>query len=566
MRRPIARGLLAVLVLLVTDARAAEEVVTGTLSVSEGQAVVEMTVSPGWHVNAHDPPDDFLVPTTLTVRPPDGMRASEVVYPEPVERRLAFGGERPLRLYAGRVRFTARLDGTPAPNAGPLRAALRYQACNDSRCLPPRTLELVAPGGPASAARAGELGVGPSEIRVGDWIESSGYALTFLWVAFLGLALNLTPCVYPLISVTVAFFGGATGAAGRPVVRALAYVLGICLTFSGLGVAAALTGSMFGAALQRPAVLTTIALILVLLAAGNLGLYTLRVPAPLMRRAGRVGEGVLGAFFMGLTMGIVAAPCIGPIVVALLLFVGARQSVALGFALFFTLAVGMGTPYVALAAAAGRFRRLPRAGAWLEWIERAFAFLLLGLAVYFLAPLLRPATVRAAYAFVGVAAGIVLGFLSGGGRRTARWSRQLAGLVLVGVSLGWLISADAGSPITWTPFSDDALARARAAGRPVLIDVGADWCLPCREMERTTFRDPAVVRAAAAFATFKIDATASDDRVQAILERFNVPGVPTYLLLDATGHERRRFIGIVAASELLGAMQEVAPPVKARGG
>ena len=138
--------------------------------------------------------------------------------------------------------------------------------------------------------------------------------------------------------------------------------------------------------------------------------------------------------------------------------------------------------------------------------------------------------------------------------------------MLVGVSLGWLISADAGSPITWTPFSDDALARARAAGRPVLIDVGADWCLPCREMERTTFRDPAVVRAAAAFATFKIDATASDDRVQAILERFNVPGVPTYLLLDATGHERRRFVGIVAAPELLGAMQEVAPPVKARGG
>ena len=163
MRRPIARGLLAVLVLLVTDARAAEEVVTGTLSVSEGQAVVEMTVSPGWHVNAHDPRDDFLVPTTLTVRPPDGMRASEVVYPEPVERRLAFGGERPLRLYAGRVRFTARLDGTPAPNAGPLRAALRYQACNDSRCLPPRTLELVARGGPASAVRAGELSVGPSE-------------------------------------------------------------------------------------------------------------------------------------------------------------------------------------------------------------------------------------------------------------------------------------------------------------------------------------------------------------------------------------------------------------------
>src|SRR5439155_25550914 len=327
-----------------------------------------------------------------------------------------------------------RLDGMPAADAVPLRARLRYQACNDSRCLPPRTLELVARSGARAAGavdgRAATLAGG----RVGDWIEQSGYALTFLWVAFLGLALNLTPCVYPLISVTIAFFGGSTGAVGRPVVRAVAYVLGICLTFSALGVAAALTGSMFGAALQRPAVLAATAMVLVLLAASNLGLYTLRVPSPLLQRVGRVGEGIPGAFFMGLTMGIVAAPCIGPIVVALLLFVGARQSVALGFALFFTLAVGMGTPYVALAAAAGRFRRLPRAGAWLEWIERAFAFLLLCLAVYFLVPLLRPATVRAAYAFVGVAAGIVLGFLSGGGPGTAR--RPCVGIVAAPELLG----------------------------------------------------------------------------------------------------------------------------------
>src|SRR5439155_572591 len=154
MRRPIAPGLLAALVLLAPGARAAEDVDSATLAGAEGQAIVEVTVAPGWHVNAHDPRDDFLVPTTLTLLPPDGMRAGEVVYPEPVERRLAFGGDHALRLYTGRVRFTARLEGTPAAGAGPLRAALRYQACNDSRCLPPRTLELVARGAPASG-RAG---------------------------------------------------------------------------------------------------------------------------------------------------------------------------------------------------------------------------------------------------------------------------------------------------------------------------------------------------------------------------------------------------------------------------
>src|SRR5439155_648656 len=128
---------------------------------------------------------------------------------------------RPLRLYSGRVRFTARLEGTPAADAAPLRARLRYQACNDSRCLPPRTLELVARDerGATNEDRGAATVAGG---RVSDWIEQSGYALTFLWVAFLRLALNLTPCVYPLISVTIAFFGGSTGAVGRPVGRAVA--------------------------------------------------------------------------------------------------------------------------------------------------------------------------------------------------------------------------------------------------------------------------------------------------------------------------------------------------------
>src|SRR5262249_53759604 len=155
------------------------------------------------------------------------------------------------------------------------------------------------------------------------------------WIALLGVALNLTPCVYPLISVTVAFFGGRTATEHRHTVRrALVYVVGICLSFSALGVVAALTGSLFGAALPRPAVLAALALVLVALAGINFGLYQAPVPAALLQRLGRVGEGDIGAFFMGLTMGIVAAPCIGPVVLALLLFVGARQSPALGFALF----------------------------------------------------------------------------------------------------------------------------------------------------------------------------------------------------------------------------------------
>jgi len=552
MRRAGAVAVLVGLSVAVSAAPPPEDVVRAKLTAGGGQAVVEATITPGWHVNAHQPRDEFLIPTTVTLTPPAGVRAGPVEYPRPVERRLKFGGETTLLLYDGTVRFTATLEGAPAAGSGRLEAALRFQACDDSRCLPPRTLDLVAAlDAPAPLGAAAPPAGGQNQVA--GWIARWGYPLTFLWVALVGVALNLTPCVYPLISVTVAFFGGRTGAEEvHTLRRALLYVLGICVTFSTLGVTAALTGSLFGSALQRPAVLAAIALVLAGLAGSNFGFYQLRVPSPLMQRLGRVGEGDLGAFFMGLTMGVVAAPCIGPAVLALLLFVGAQQSVALGFALFFVLGLGLGAPYLALASLAGRLRVLPRAGAWLEWVERVFGFLLLGLALYFVAPLLPDAWVRVTTVLLLVTAGVVLGFLGPATPPAMRWPRRAGGIALVAFGLVGLLGAETESPIAWVPFSDEALAR----GRPVLIDFEAAWCLPCREMDRTTFRDPAVVRAAADFVMVKVDVTTEDERSSALSSRFGVAGVPTLVLLGPDGRERGRFARLVGAAEMLRAMDE----------
>jgi thiol:disulfide interchange protein DsbD len=567
MHRPT-RGVLLLVIAAAAPVAAGEaDVVRGRLTVSHGRATVEATIAPGWHVNAHRPRDKFLIPTTLEVKPPPGVRAGDVVYPEPVERRLAVAGEEPVLLYDGTVRFTAPLEGEAAPGGPPVRASLRYQACDDTRCLPPRTLELTAT---AEAAARGGASDGPffgGEHAVAAAIERWGYALTFLWVALLGLALNLTPCVYPMISVTVAFFGGRTGTDERRAVgRAILYVLGVCLTFSTLGVAAALTGSLFGAALQRPAVLGAIALLMAALALANFGLYQVRLPAGVTTWAGRTGEGAFGALFMGLTMGVVAAPCIGPIVAALLLFVGARQSAGLGFALFFALGLGMGTPYLGLAMLAGRLRRLPRAGAWLAWMERLFGFVLLGLALHFAGPLLSPAWQRVAWTLLLVVAGVVLGFLGPHGGRVLGWAKAAGGAAVVAVGLGGLLVAEAESPIGWTAFSEDALARELAGGRPVFIDFQAEWCLPCREMDRTTFRDPAVVEAANAFAMFRADVTEQDDHATALMDRFGVAGVPTYVLLGPDGRVRRRLVGFVPAADMRDAMEDLTPGAAGRHG
>ncbi len=557
--RPLRRLLPALLLVAVPWlAWAASDPVRARLTATPTEAVVEMTIAPGWHVNAHQPRDDFLIPTTLELRPAPGQSAGQVAWPEPVERTLAFAPGTPLLLYEGTVRLAAPLTG-PAAAGGPLpRAALRYQACSDTTCLPPRTLELVAeqPGRGATGGGAGDT--------IADFVARWGWGATFFWVGLLGLALNLTPCVYPMISVTVAYFGGRSGAESTRIGHALLYVLGICLTFSLLGVAAALTGSLFGGAMQRPAVLWGIALLMVALALSNFGLYQLRLPSVLVQAAGRGGQGAFGAFFMGLTMGVVGAPCIGPIVAALLLYVGAQQSAALGFALFFTLGLGMGLPYLALATAAGRLRRLPRSGAWLAWVERLFGFVLLGLALYFVTPLLTPAVVQALWAVLLVAAGVVLGFLGtvAGEPVGYHWARRLAGIAVVAIGLAGLFRAEGESPIAWVPFSDEALAQAERSGRPVLIDFQAAWCLPCREMDRTTFRDPAVVRATRDFAALKADVTAQDEHAEALMARWQVPGVPTYVLLGPDGQERRRFVGFVPAERLLEGLREAAGAVR----
>jgi thiol:disulfide interchange protein DsbD len=553
MRLAVAFGAL-LLALAGPVAGAAPEVVQGTFRVGGGAAVAEITIAPGWHVNGAAPRDGFLVPTKLDVAVPDGLRAGPIEYPPPVERTLEVSGGKPVLLYEGRVAFRVPLEGTATDGA--VTATLRYQACSDERCLPPRTLALVA----GAAGVASDAPPSPPPNEVADWLARFGWGPTLLWLVVLGAALNLTPCVYPLISVTVAFFGGASGRDdGRAPFRAAVYVLGLCITFSALGAVAALTGSLFGATLQRPEVLGVLAVLMVVLALANFGLYTVRLPSGLVRWAGQTGEGTVGALFMGLTMGVVAAPCIGPVVATLLVYVGARQSAPVGVALFFALGLGMGLPYVALALAAGRLRRLPRAGAWLAWMEWLFGFLLLGAALHFATPLLPEGAVRVAWALLVAVAGIVLGLAGTNRFVVVRRVRAAVGIGVAILGVASLLVAETDNPIPWRPFSEDALTESIAAGRPVLIDFGADWCLPCREMDRTTFRDPDVVRAAAPFTPLRVDATADDERVKAILGRYRVPGVPTFVLIGPDGVERRRLSGYVAADEMARVLRAVAP-------
>jgi thiol:disulfide interchange protein DsbD len=380
-----------------------------------------------------------------------------------------------------------------------------------------------------------------------------------------GLALNLTPCVYPMIPVTLAFFSSqASGALGRAALLACCYVLGLSLTYALLGMLAAQTGVLFGSWLQQPIVLAGIAAVIAALSLSMFGLYDLRVPQALSRRLGQASAGLWGAFVMGAVVGFVAAPCIGPFVLGLLLLVSQLANAVLGFLLFFVLGLGMGLPYLVLGVAANRVGRLPKAGAWLVFSKKVLGVILLGLALYFVRPLLPPRVLRFALTGLLLGAGLYLGWLdrtTGRGRWFA-WTRRLVGssLVVAAVAVAVWPSPPAVPGVAWAPYSEAVMEQAQRDQRPILIDVYADWCLPCVEMDHVTFRHPDVVHALASVSTLRLDATRGvSPEGEGLLKRYRVYGAPTLLLFDRSGREREdlRVLGFVTPDEFLERLSKI---------
>ncbi|NLT32106.1 MAG: thioredoxin fold domain-containing protein [Acidobacteria bacterium] len=527
---------------------------------------IEIAVTPPYHINSDRPLEAYLVPTRVEFEPVPGVVVGPARFPDPEVKHLPVS-DSPMAVYSGKVTVTA--DVSASGGAGRervlLKGRVRTQACDGRSCHPPvwQPFEVevaLAPGRGAAAV----IPV-PASADFG----TEGIVMTFLLVFLGGLGLALTPCIYPMIPITITYFGGQSGGRkGSVALHALLYVLGMAVTYSVLGVGAALTGGMFGAALQYPPVLLALALVMVFLALGMFDLYELRIPAPLMRLAGGSRGGFAGSLLMGLTVGVVVAPCIGPFVLGLLTYVGNRGSALLGFFLFFTLALGLGVPFLLLGIFSGSLHRLPRSGAWMVWVRKIFGFVLLALAVWFVkqllpGPFLYPLTL----ALVLLLGGIYLAWIDTvpGAGKTFAVVRNLVGALFFAAALfaaatgieAGLERAGTGrgeraAGISWRPCSEEALEQARREGKPVLIDFFADWCVPCREMDEKTFSLPEVIALSRRFVMLKVDLTeAGDPLAENLRSRYGVQGVPTYVFLDPRGEE-------IAA--LRGAGFETGPP------
>ena len=476
--------------------------------------------------------------TRVQVAAAEGLVAGEPQFPEPQIKDVPSLGKI-AKIFKGN--FTIRVPVRVQPDVDAPDVALglnvRYQACNDRVCFIPRTekttLLIKIGGAPSAAARPiapapAADPIAPPALPKSDFARQleRGLLFAYLFAFFGGILASLTPCVYPMIPITIAVIGARKAKSrSQSFLLSLVFVLGIATIYSILGVTAAATGSVFGGLLQNRLVVGLVALVFALLGLGMLGFYDMTVPAPLAARLNRMGgQGYAGAYVVGMVTGIVASPCVGPVLVGMLGWVATTQSLVLGFTLLFVFALGLGMLFLVIGTFTGVLMSLPRSGGWMIRVKHGLGVLLFAVAWYFALPIL-PLWLPLALLVPGLLV-LASGELESHRERkfAAAWMAAAAtylGLVAIGatwpgtVATGWTptqaIHGGTDSDVKWLRTEADGLAQAAREHKPLMIDFYADWCLACKELDLYTYTDPDVTRALDGFVSVKLDGTDSED-------------------------------------------------------
>jgi thiol:disulfide interchange protein DsbD len=496
----------------------------------------------------------------------------------------------------------------PVEGAGDrLKLAVTSQGCADvGVCYPPQTqhvelrLAALSSGGAASpglwsapvAASGAQFGgrevrsapgIVSDEARFQQALSSGNFVLMLAVFFGAGILLTFTPCVLPMIPILSGIIIGE----GRAIAKAhafalsLSYVLGMALTYTAIGILAALSGTLLSAALQNPWVLGVFAAIFVALAASMFGFYDLQLPAVFhskMTEASQKLQGgeIAGVALMGVLSAAIVSPCIAAPLAGALLYISQTRDVVLGGAALFSLALGMGVPLIAVGVTEGAL--LPRSGHLMRAVKKFFGFLLLGLAIWIVAPVVPAAFQMFAWAALLIIGAMYLHALDPLPADASGYARfwkgvgvlaLLAGAALVIGALagsrdvlqplaGLRVAESSGAPAQEVRFERVSTvaeldARLKAVSQPVMLDFYADWCVSCKEMERFTFSDPKVKSELAQMVLLQVDVTKNTPEDQALLKRYRLFGPPGIIFFDKGGREipGLRVIGFQPADKFL---------------
>ncbi|WP_295879127.1 protein-disulfide reductase DsbD [uncultured Thiohalocapsa sp.] len=489
-----------------------------------------------------------------------------------------------------------------------------YQGCAERGiCYPPVTerialalpaatetvaLAEVAPASAASGADGDAAGGPPERVSEQDQIAArlaNAGILGAMAIFFgLGLLLAFTPCVFPMIPILSGIIAGQGDSitTRKAFFLSLAYVLAMALTYAIVGVIAGLFGANLQATFQNVWVLSAFALVFVALSLSMFGFYELQLPSSWQSKLTEMsnkqeGGTLAGAAIMGALSALIVGPCVAPPLMGALIFIGKTGDAVLGFFALLGLGLGMGAPLLAIGTSAGKL--LPRAGMWMDAVKAVFGVLLLAVAILLIERVLPPAVAMLLWGLLLIASGVYMGALTTITQEAGGWTKlwKALGLALLVYGVLMIVGAAAGGRDTiqplrgivaagggqaaahksFTPIKTVAdlereIAAASAAGKPVMLDFYADWCVSCKEMERYTFPDPDVIAALDQFVVLQADVTANDAEDKALMqERFGIPGPPAMLFFDESGEELRgyRLVGFVPADEFAAHLNEIAP-------
>ncbi len=559
-------------------------------------ATVTITIAPNHHIYK----DQIMVEsgdTTLFTVSNTELPAGTVKYDPSLEKEV--------ELYEGRVVVKVSLQLSKEIQEGPhsIRLKARYQGCSDKVCFAPG-VEIFALPVQVEPANWGVPGLQGEEkpfqpvstpvkkAGAGNFqktLEGRGIFVSLILIFLAGVGMSFTPCVYPMIPITIAVIGGQAAGDQKSVrtpLKALSlsliYVLGIAVVYAAMGVAAASTGALFGAALQSPWVVGFVAAVFVALAMSAFGVFYLRVPSFLSDRLGtKTGKGLIGVFVMGLVSGIVASPCVGPALASLLVYIASTGNKFLGFWMLFVFAWGLGAILIVLGTFSGALKALPRSGMWMETVERVFGLILLGAALYYVRLIIPEGAFVVILGIFLIAIAVFTGGFDRLTHESANYQRAkkafgliafifgvyflaghliIRGLILppISVTPSDRPSAVGEEKIAWTLNVDEGLKRARDEGKTAMLDFWATWCAACMEFEKVTYRDPAVVRELKKFVNIKIDCTnTGDPQIRRLWERYGIVGLPTVVFVnkDGTVVRDKTVTGFVDAEEFLAVLK-----------
>ncbi len=441
----------------------------------------------------------------------------------------------------------------------PIRFNLRHQICSETVCYLPKNLPVevtYSAQGTISEPKQLEPQKSFFSFSFFENLKNSletNLLLTFLLVFLAGVLTSFTPCIFPMLPITISILGYHANRGNRlhNFSRALFYVLGIAVTYSLLGVAAALTGSLFGSALSNKYVIGGLCALFVLMAFSMWGAFEMQVPAFIRNRFGSgKSHGLGGAFVMGLVAGVVASPCVGPVLVSILSFVSTTRNAVLGFGLLFTFALGLGMIFLVIGLFSHALHLLPKSGAWMNFIKFILGAGMWLAALYYSQFLVahRWWVALIALSFVGLA--IWKGAFNFGSKNYFKQSLMLTififsstVLLLSFVRPQYLSPAfsaseseiDPNSRVKWIAYSEAEMQKAADEQIPVFLDFFAEWCAACHELEDKTYTNPEFIELSKQFRLIKLDATEDNEANQKILKKYKVQGLPTVMFINKKG-------------------------------